>query len=353
MRVFVTGATGFVGAAVVRELLDAGHHVLGLARSDKAAAALTSAGAEVHRGDLADPDSLRRGAAAADGVIHTAFTNISDTTDFAASCQADTRAVKALGEALVGSHRPHRRRRGPRSAHARRDDDSGDDEEPTGGGAVEQTPPNVSVEPRPPRTCAARGEAVGVSGQGGGLRDQEREPRSSCVGGEMAQEGGTRLVPRPWVTTGGLRVQVAQLLQAVRDLTTRQGADASCHLGRGPALRPWRARHAGARPAPCGSERGESQGRREQRVRCHDQPCPGRERRPTRRRRSPRTAPASEAVRGVSSVSPPYSRPAPPRRPGGRRRPRQPAPTTAPAFWDRAPLPAQAGSHGHRARATC
>jgi nucleoside-diphosphate-sugar epimerase len=106
MRVFVTGATGFIGSAITRDLIDAGHHVTGLARSDVAAAALVEAGAQAYRGALDDADSLRRAAAASDGVIHTAFQNVGPDTDFAAACAADLRAVEILGEALAGSDRP-------------------------------------------------------------------------------------------------------------------------------------------------------------------------------------------------------------------------------------------------------
>lgn len=104
MRIFVTGATGFIGSAIVQELLGAGHQVTGLARSPTGAAALTAAGAEVHHGSLEDPDSLARGAASADGVIHTAFGH--DFSAFAASAQADRRAIDAMAAALAGSGKP-------------------------------------------------------------------------------------------------------------------------------------------------------------------------------------------------------------------------------------------------------
>ena len=104
MRVFLTGATGFIGSRIVPELLAAGHQVIGMTRSDAGEQSLKSAGAEVHRGTLEDLDSIRAGVASADAVIHTAFDH--DFANFVANCEKDRRVIEAMGAVLKGSDRP-------------------------------------------------------------------------------------------------------------------------------------------------------------------------------------------------------------------------------------------------------
>src|SRR5262249_45898787 len=104
MRIFVTGATGYIGSALVRELIGAGHTVIGLTRSDTGAESLREAGAEVHHGTLDDLDGLRSATAAVDGVIHLAFQHSS--SDFAAALTTDLRAVETMGTAIEGTGKP-------------------------------------------------------------------------------------------------------------------------------------------------------------------------------------------------------------------------------------------------------
>ena len=181
MRVFVTGPTGWIGSVVVRELLDSGHQVVGLARSDKSAAAATAAGAEVVRGSLEDLDVLRAAAAAADGVIHTGYIHdFSPTGDPAAAAEVDGRAIAAFGDALAVHRRWQPDHRGAHAALGN-------------GQRGRLRDPGVGRVHRP--------DLLGRDAAGRAVRQPGRDDKRLAGAGEGVPEGGDR----PPVDLGGGR----------------------------------------------------------------------------------------------------------------------------------------------------
>jgi nucleoside-diphosphate-sugar epimerase len=154
MRVFVTGATGFIGSAVVRSLTSAGHRVVGLARNDVGAATLRAAGAEVHRGEMEHPDSLASGASSADAVVHLAFSH--DFSKFAENGEHERRAIAAIGEALVGTNKRLLVTSGTGLAAAIAGQPATEDDEPAAGGHVPRSPEAAA------RAFEHRGVRIGI-----------------------------------------------------------------------------------------------------------------------------------------------------------------------------------------------